>query len=104
MEDFRTLNRYGLLDSAMTGIPAAVGALLLGRGKRKKTGIVYPIRRSFCVSLLRCGASFQLSLVDQFNGGRGGFLGFSPQQIITEKCSKGSLCRHIIPDRAPLAS
>ncbi len=26
----------------MTGIPAAVGALLLGRHKRKKTGIVYP--------------------------------------------------------------
>jgi saccharopine dehydrogenase-like NADP-dependent oxidoreductase len=26
----------------MTGIPAAVGAMLLGRNKRKKTGVVYP--------------------------------------------------------------
>jgi saccharopine dehydrogenase-like NADP-dependent oxidoreductase len=26
----------------MTGIPAAVGAMLLGRNKRKQTGIVYP--------------------------------------------------------------
>jgi saccharopine dehydrogenase-like NADP-dependent oxidoreductase len=26
----------------MTGIPAAVGAMLLGRNKRTQTGIVYP--------------------------------------------------------------
>jgi len=26
----------------MTGIPAAVGAMLLGRNKRKEPGIVYP--------------------------------------------------------------
>ncbi len=47
---------------------------------------------------------FQLSLVDQFNGGGRRFLWFSPQQIITDKRSEGSLCRHKIPNRTPLAS
>ena len=47
-----------------------------------------------------------ICLLNQFNGSRSRcrFLGFGPQQIIADTCSKGPLGRYKIPNRTPFTS